>query len=496
MTVFTFANTRDAGQIEALTASLQAAVPGDPPLLIAADQEGGQLVGLGKGTTAFPGAMALGAADDPALTEAVGLATAREMRALGVTVCYAPVCDLALTPRNTALGTRSFGSRPEAVARHAAAFVRGLAAGGVVATPKHFPGKGAVSVDTHVRLGVIEQDREGLSGRELVPFRACFEAGAGMVMSGHFALPAVTGDDDLPATLSRAIMSDLLRGELMFDGLAITDAIDMKALAQGSGQLVEAITALRAGVDLLLATPDRTAQRRLEDGLRQAARRGLVPAARTRAADRRIAAARRWLARFPRPDPAVVRSADHLALARVVAGRALTLVRDEAGLLPIRLGSDDRLALVTPRPRDLTPADSSSAEPLELAAVIRRMHPRLEDVRVPAEPSDADIAAVRERLSGCALAVVGTIATDQQPAQARLVEAVLATGIPTVTVALRTPYDLADYPGAGTHVCAWSIVPSALEALADGLFGRSSMSGRLPVAIPGLHPAGHGLGTA
>jgi beta-N-acetylhexosaminidase len=494
MTIFTYHNTRDAGQIREMTDALLAQVPDDPPLLIAADQEGGQLVGLGPATTAFPGAMALGAADDEALTESVGRATADELRALGATVCYAPVCDLAEAPENMSIGTRAFGSQPELVARHAAAFSRGLAGGGVAATPKHFPGKGAVTVDTHFSLGVVDRDRAGLLARELAPFRASFDAGARMVMSGHFALPGVTGEDALPATLSRVIMHDILRRELGFRGVSITDALDMKALAQGAGQLVEAISALRAGVDLLLCTPDRPAQRRLEDGLAQAVLRGLIPPERTRQSLRRVAALRRWLGRFPRPDMAVVKGAAHAHLARRAAAASLTLVRDDEGLLPLRLPADAPLAVITPSPRDLTPADSSSLEPLDLASEIRRHHASVREIVVPAEPGDPDIASVRSAVAACAAAVLGTIATNAQPAQARLAEAVLSTRVPTVSVALRTPYDLADYPAARTYVCAWSIVPASLAALSDGLFGVVPMTGRLPVPIPGLDGVGHGLG--
>jgi beta-N-acetylhexosaminidase len=493
VSLFTFHNTRDAAQLRDLTGALEAAVPGGPPLLVAADQEGGQLVGLGHATTAFPGAMALGAADDASLTEAVGLATARELRALGVTVCYAPVCDLALDPRNVSLGTRSFGSRPDAVATHAAAFTRGLAAGGVAATAKHYPGMGAVTVDTHHALGVIDRDRDGLLSRELAPFRAAVAAGARLVMTGHFAVPGVTGSDELPATLSPQLVSGLLRRDLGFEGVAITDAIDMRALAQGSGQLVEAIAALRAGVDLLLGTPDRRALRRLEDGLRQAGVRGLVPASGSRAAHRRVARVRRWLAGFERPEAAVVRSEAHLRLARRAAARSITLVRDEGGLVPLRLERGQRLAVVTPEPRDLTPADSSSAEPLDLAGALRRGHPEVVAVRVPANPGEADVAGARLAVEGSAAVVVGTVATDVQPGQARLVEALLGTGLPVVTVALRTPWDLADYPAAGTHLCAWSIVPAALEALADALLGRAAIEGRLSAPVPGLYPAGHGM---
>jgi beta-N-acetylhexosaminidase len=496
VSLFLHANARDAGSLAELTGRLHSADPGGLPLLIAADQEGGQLVGLGHDTTRFPGAMALGAAGDEALTAEVGEATARELRALGITVCYAPVCDLATEPGNVSLGTRAFGSDPQAVARQAAAFAAGLQRGGVVATAKHFPGFGSVTSDPHFALGAVEGDLARLTGHELVPFRAAIEAGAGMVMSAHVALPGLTGDRELPATIARPVMTDLLRRRLGFRGVSITDAMDMRALAQGSAQIVDAIMALRAGVDLLLLTPDRTAGRRLEAGLEQAARRGLLAAGAIAGSERRVLRLRRWLTGFERPPLAAVRCAEHEALARRSAAAAVTLVRDDDGLLPLRPAPGARLLVVTPQPRDLTPADSSSTEPLDLAAEIRRSHPATEAVRVAAEPGDAEIAAVRAAAASCSLVVVGTIATGVQPAQARLVTALLQAGTPVVSVALRTPYDLVDYPAARTHLCTYALVPAALAALADVLFGRLPIRGRLPVPLPGLYPRGHGLCSA
>ncbi len=493
VTVFLRANARDAGQLAGLTERLHSAAPGRVPLLIGADQEGGQLVGLGRATTRFPGAMALGAADDEALTEEVGRATAAELRALGMTVCYAPVCDLALTPANVSLGTRAFGSDPSHVARHAAALTRGLQAGGVGATPKHFPGFGAVDSDPHYRLGVVEADRDLLESREFTPFRSAFEAGAGMVMSAHVALPAITGQRTLPATVSRAVMHDLLRRELGFEGVSITDAMDMKAVGQGTAGVVDSLVALRAGVDLLLLTPKRAAQRRLEEGLRQAALRGLIPLARVRASNARIMRLRRWLAGFEWPPREVVRSEAHRALARRAAAAAITLVRDDAGLLPLRPRPGDRIAVIAPAPRELTPADSSADEALAFADAIRRHHPQVLDIRVASEPGDEDISLAREAAVNAEIAVVVTLASNVQPAQARLAAAVLEAGTPTVTVAMRTPYDLADYPRATTHLCAYAIVPCSIGAAADVLFGRAPVSGRLPVDIPGLYPRGHGM---
>ncbi|MEX1336229.1 MAG: glycoside hydrolase family 3 N-terminal domain-containing protein [Candidatus Limnocylindrales bacterium] len=493
VTVFLRANAADGDAVAALTEELHAAAPGHLPLLIGADQEGGQLVGLGHDTTRFPGAMALGAADDLSLTEANGRAMGRELRALGITVDYAPVCDVAVEPANASLGTRAFGSDPAGVARHAAALVRGLQEGGVVATPKHFPGFGAVDTDPHFELGSIDLDLDGLEARELVPFQAAIEAGAGMVMSGHVALPAVTGDRALPATVSRLVMHDLLRSRLGFNGVSITDAMDMKAVAQGVGGVIDSIVALRAGVDLLLMTPDVAAQRRLAEGLRQAALRGLVPAGRIRASQRRILRLRRWLKYFAWPERAYVRSQAHEDLALRTARAAITLVRDEAGLLPLRPTDGEPVLVITPQPRELTPADSSADEPLALAQVVRRHHRTVVDLRVPAEQTDEDIRAARVAALQATCGIVAPLATNVQPSQAHLVEAVLETGTPSVTVAMRTPYDLADYPRAATHLCSYSIVPASVGAVAEAVFGRSPLSGRLPVDIPGLYPRGHGL---
>lgn len=493
VTVFLRANAADGDGLSALTEKLHSAAPGHLPLLIGADQEGGQLVGLGHDTTRFPGAMALGAADDPALTEATGRAMGRELRALGITVDYAPVCDVAVEPGNVSLGTRAFGSEPSMIARHTAALTRGLQEGGVVATPKHFPGFGAVDVDPHFELASIDRDIAALEACELIPFRAAIEAGAGMVMSGHVALPAVTGDRALPATLSRLVMHELLRNRLGFNGVSITDAMDMKAVAQGVGGVVDSIVALRAGVDLLLLTPDRAAQRRLEDGLRQASVRGLVPASRIRAAQRRLLRLRRWLKHFTWPERTYVLSEGHRDLARRSARAALTLVRDEADLLPLRPAEGQRILVITPQPRELTPADSSADEPLALADAVRRHHDRVSGLRVPAEPTEEDVRAAREAAASADVVIVGTLATNVQPGQARLVAAVLETGTPTVTVAMRTPYDLADYPRSATHLCSYSIVPASVGAVADALFGRSPIGGHLPVDIPGLYPRGHGL---
>jgi beta-N-acetylhexosaminidase len=493
ITLFRNLNVREPGQVRELTSSIQRAAR--DTLLIAADQEGGQLLALGDGPTAFAGNMAVGAVGDEVLAEQVGAATGRELRAMGVTVAYAPVCDVASNPANPALGIRSFGDDPPAVARLAAATVRGLLAGGVAPTAKHFPGLGDLGADSHHELASVGEpaDRERFERLELVPFRAAIDAGARLVMSAHIAAPALTGAPQVPATLSRRVMTDLLRDDLGFRGLSVTDALDMAALAQGPGQIVDVLAAVGAGVDLLLTTPDGEARLRIETGLRQAARRKLLDRQATMTTLERLAALRSWLSTIPQPDLAVVGSAAHRALARRLAERSVTLVRDDAGLVPIRLPSDASIAVLQPQPVDLTPADTSSHVGPTLAAAIAARHPRVTSFVTGHAPDDAEIAALREAVAGHDLLVIGTISASLEPAQARLVRELLATGMATITVALRTPWDLLAYPSAATHACSYGILPTTVDALVDALFGRIGFSGRLPVTVGDLYPRGHGL---
>lgn len=506
MTLFRYLNVRSPGQVLELTSAFQRAgaaapnaAPADPlgpsPMLVAADQEGGQFLALGEGPTAFAGNMALGAVDDEGLTERVGLAIGTEARAMGVNVVYAPVLDLATNPANPALGIRSFGDLPVAVARHGVAMVWGLQGAGVAATVKHAPGIGHISTDTHHGLAVVDAARDTLEAREFVPFRAAFAAGARLAMSGHGAVPAVSGRDDLPATLSRAVMTDLLRRDLRFEGVTISDALDMRALPQGPAQVLDVIAAVRAGVDLLLASADAVALTRIEATLVRAVALELLDPAEVAATERRVAALRAWLGSTgPAPDLSVVGCAEHRALAAELASRSITLVRDPRGVLPL-LGRDrdtdpDRgpLLAIMPRPADLTPADTSSSVAPGLAAALRRYHDEVEEIIVDQAPDSDSIAGVRDRAAQARAVVIGTIDGHRQPAQLDLVEAIAATGTPTIAVAMRGPWDVAAYPPTVAALATYSILPAPMAALAAVLAGEADAPGGLPVAITDLVP--------
>jgi beta-N-acetylhexosaminidase len=499
MTVFRHHNVRSPGQVRELTEAFQragaanagggAGGAGTAPLLVAADQEGGQLQGLGDAPTHFAGNMALGAVGDEALAERVGAAIGLESRAMGINVVYAPAVDLASEPGNVGLGVRSFGDDPAAVGRLGGAMVRGLQRADVAATIKHFPGLGQTGTDTHHGLGVVELSRAELEATALAAFRAAIASGPRLVMSTHVAVPALTGDRALPATLSPEVMRGLLRDELGFAGVTISDALDMRALAQGAAQAVQIIAVVRAGVDLLLCSADRRAQRRIEQALAAAASRGVFDEGDLAASSARIAVLRSWLASAGQaPDLSVVGCAEHRALSRELAERSVTLVRGagDAGDAGTLLPAHPTILAIMPQPTDLTPADTSSTVTPGLARALRMRFDSVEEVVVGVAPTPGEIASLRERAAGFDAVVVGTIDAIRQPSQFELVEALAATGRQVVAVALRTPWDVARYPASVAAACTYSILPDSLEALAAALAGAVPFAGRLPVAVPGV----------
>jgi beta-N-acetylhexosaminidase len=288
-------------------------------------------------------------------------------------------------------------------------------------------------------------------------------------MVGHYGLPAITGDRSLPTSASELVMRDLLRGELGFEGVIITDALDMGGFA---GVATE--DPLHAGADLLLYGP---------------AQKAMLPDYPV-AVGGRVADLFEWLAPFGTPSLDLVGSDAHRALAAELAARAVTLVRDEDGILPLRPASEHRILTIMPRPTDLTPADTSSMVEPGLGDAIRSHHPATSEIIVSREPGRGEVVGAVESARAHDIVVVGTIEADA--GQGRLVEEILATGVPTVTVAMRTPYDLSRYPSSRTHLCSYGILPPSMRALSDAIFG-ARIDGRLPASIPGLYPVGHGL---
>ena len=278
ITLFRSYNIDNPQQVKRLTGLFQDAAhkAGLPPLLIAVDQEGGQLMAIGNGTTSLPGNMALGATGSVDLSRRSGEVLGRELAAMGINVNYAPCCDVNLNPNNPVIGIRSFGEDPAMVADLASEMVTGIQSAGVVATAKHFPGHGDTARDSHVGLPVIPHSLDRLHQVEFVPFESAIRAGTKMVMTAHLALPAIDGSDAPPATLSSSVLKGLLREQLGFRGVIITDAMDMHAISQGDALGANAVRAAAASADLLLITTNPNDQSLIHASLLRAAKDGTL----------------------------------------------------------------------------------------------------------------------------------------------------------------------------------------------------------------------------
>ncbi len=288
-------NVVDSDQVAALTATLRAE---RPDVIVAIDEEAGDVTRIESGLgSSRPGNLALGMVDDPALTEAVASDLGAELAALGITLNYAPDADVNSDPDNPVIGVRSFGADPARVARHTAAWVRGLQASGVAACAKHFPGHGDTRIDSHHDLPRIVGDRTRLDAVELAPFRAALSAGVQAVMSGHLLVPVL--DPDLPASLSRRILTGLLRDELGFAGVVVTDAVEMRAVADRYGFAGAAVRALAAGADAICVGGERAdedAAQQLRDAIVAAVVAGELPEERLVEAAKRVSLLASWTA--------------------------------------------------------------------------------------------------------------------------------------------------------------------------------------------------------
>lgn len=486
VTLFRELNLESPSQTADLVDALQSMNSADAPLLIAIDQEGGQLQGL-VGSTPFAGNMALGAADDIGLTRRVTAAMGAELAAVGINLNYAPVADIASRPRNPSLGVRSFGEGPARVAAHVAASVSGYRDAGVLCTLKHFPGKGEAQVDPHYELPRMDLDLGRLETVELAPFVAGIGAGADLVMTGHYGVPALTGSKTTPVSMSRQAIDGHIRGRMGFDGLVITDALDMGALAQGPEQVDDIIASLQGGTDLLLVMADDALRERARLAVERGAESGAIDTVTLTSSRRRIEKARRGLTTGT-PDPNPVGS--HHELAHELARSALTLVKDEKDILPLRLDTNSRVLVLEPEPTNVTPADTTALYTPSLAESMRSRHGSVSGVVYAHDPSPSEIAGIVRLAEDADVVIIGTVNATE--GQAGLVEAISRLGTPTVTIAMREPQDLPTYPAVTTHICTYGSHRPSTDAVVDAMFGHAGFPGRLPVSIPGLYPIGHG----
>ena len=458
-------NIQTASQVARLSRQLQQAATGQRagvPLLIGTDQEGGIVSRLGGVGTLFPGEMASGATRDPAEIFAQERVAGTELRALGINLDYAPVADVNVDPANPVIGIRSFGSDPGLVSAMTKAAVAGFHAAGEAATAKHFPGHGDTDVDSHTGLPIIHHTLAQWWRIDAPPFEAAIGAGVDEIMIAHIVVPALDRSR-VPASLSRTIVTGILRDKLGYHGVVTSDSLQMAAVLDGRSGAQSAVEAIEAGCDQVLMPDNLPAA---YHALLTAVRTGRIAAAQLDASLTRIISLKFARGLLPhlaagRADPQV-HTAQQGAVAQQLADRAVTMVRNRgaasgtARVLPIRPGQSVYLA---------GPAAPGLAAPLQAELGAR-------GGRLVAAPGRADVI------------VVATLDAIGDPAQQRLVAGLVATGKPVVVVAMGEPYDLGLFPGSAAAIATYSDSGVSIIATAAVLAGRLSPSGRLPVSIP------------
>ncbi|MFI2210993.1 glycoside hydrolase family 3 protein [Streptomyces sp. NPDC020141] len=497
-------NAREPRQIADLSNGIQRAGLAQPtpvPLLVSVDQEHGAVVArIGKPATQLPGAMALGAGRSRGDARSAGRIAGAELAAMGVRHNYAPVADVNVNPANPVINIRSFGSDPNATARMVSSQVRGYQSADVAACAKHFPGHGNTSVDSHTDLPSISHTREEWDRIDAPAFRAAIAAGIDSIMTAHIQFPALDPSND-PATLSRPILTGILREELGFDGVVVTDALNMQGVRTKYGEARVPVLALKAGVDQLLY-PENLAL--AWNAVLEAVRKGELTEARLDESILRILRLKEKLGLFR--DPYVShREVDrtvgvprHLAEAARIAERTTTLLVNKDGLLPLNRRRHKNLLVVG---LDSRPPNQYNPRPI---AALRGAFADLgfsatalpfEKSPTPAQVDQAVAAAV-----GKDAVVVVTYNVDAASGQRALVSRLMATGVPVVALAVRNPYDIAQLGDVPAALASYGWSEVELTAAARVIAGRVEPEGRLPVPVPraddpstALFPVGHGL---
>ena len=467
----------------------------DLPLLMAADLEWGPGTRL-RGATVLPINMAVAAAGPSRMAYEAGRITALEARAAGIHLAFAPVADVNVNPDNPVINTRSYGSDPSEVADRVVEFIRGAREAGLMTVVKHFPGHGDTETDSHLAMPVLDVDRIRLDEVELAPFRSAIAAGVDGVMTAHLAVPALDPRAGLrPATLSPPILTGLLRENLGFRGLVVTDALHMDGVMGHGGAGEVAVAAVQAGADILLIPPD---EEEAIDALVEAVERGEVSESRIDRSVRRVLSAK--AAAGLRDDRSVhmgqvltqVGRFEHEEWSRKAAERSLTLVRAERSSLPLKL-EDQRLALVVYDDR----RGHGSGDVLE--SRLRERGGRVTTIRLSERSSGDELTRASRILRQSDVAVFASFSRALPwkgelglPEEVAAVAAEVAAAGGTL-ISFGDPYLMRQIPSARTYLIAWSEADVTQEAVARALTGQIPVTGRLPIDLPQGHSVGEGL---
>jgi beta-N-acetylhexosaminidase len=465
------------------------------PLFMACDHEGGHVRFMRTVATQVPSNMGIAATGDPASARESASIQAAELRAVGVNWNFSPVVDVNNNPENPVIGVRAYSDDPAVVSAFAREAIGGYQGAGLLACAKHFPGHGDTTLDSHIDLPVVPHDRSRLDRLELPPFRDAIAAGVASFMTAHVRMPAL--DPDRVGTLSRPILTDLLRHEMGFGGIVVTDSMDMVAVAEYWEDGEAAIESILAGCDVILTGRYPDKNQRVFEALLQAVKSGRIPRERFESAVHRLLEAKARVALDGGdPDRAEreVGKEEHKRRALELARKSITLVRDDAGALPLPRDLKEKLVVLSPVATKRTMMEQWTAGSSPLGTEIARRAPGAVTIDMEYPLSAETQQHISRATQQAQAVVVGTLNAVLDPDQVALLESLRAqTNARIAVVAMRMPYDLLRVLWVPTYLCAYTTVEPTAAAVAEVLFGEVQPRGQLPVELPGLYPRGYKL---
>lgn len=492
-------NVENPRQVAELSLSLQeiAAKQGEPPLFICIDQEGGMVARIDwDSVTLIPGNMALGATRDSKLAYEAARICGEELLKMGINMNFAPSVDVNNNAKNPVIGVRSYGESPQLVAELGAAQIRGLQDANVSATAKHFPGHGDTAVDSHHGLAAVPHNEERLMNVELVPFKRAIDQGVDCIMTAHVMFPAFESDE-VPATLSRHVLTDLLRSRMGYNGVIVTDCLEMHAISKVYGIPQGAVMAVAAGADLVLISHTHSEQVAAIEALVEAVRSGQIDEAQIDASVDRLLALKEKrsmdvLTTVTDTFEQQFGAAESKDIVRQICESSITLVKDE-GQLPLK---DVSTLVIWPEVRERTEVDEPIHQPYTLATALAEELSNVTEYRIGTYPKPDEVTAAIEEAKKYDQVVIVTYnaVSDLHEGQVEIVKQIHAMDHNrTVVASTRNPYELNQFPEIDTYLCCYENRPATMKALAQILAGRREAKGVLPVTLNEQYPFGHGI---
>ncbi len=481
-------NFESPDQIKVLSSALQDLAISSRnglPLIISIDQEGGVVTRL-KGVTHYPGCMIIGATRSSELSFRAGKASARELMKLGINMNLAPVLDVNNNPENPVIGVRSFGEDPELVAELGTAFIRGMQEGGIISCAKHFPGHGDTVTDSHLDLPVIKHERKRLAEVEFYPFEKAIKNGVDSIMAAHVYFPAIEPEPGIPATLSYRVLTRLLRKEMGYKGLIITDCMEMNAIAKTFGTIKGAVKAIQAGCDMVLISYNPLHQKAAIEEVISAVKSGVISEdtieqSVTRVLklkEKRIGLEFEEYGVFSEFIPEKIHD-EGRAVSFEIARRGVTLVRDQKKLLPVREDKYNRIVILDCFQGPLSMVEDNSIEKTSLLKHLQFKNLDIVNYHLEEEKKDIqDLVFNRNDL-----VVFYSYDAIHNRWQERIVTRLLEQSIDVIVVAIRNPYDLRVFPKISTYLTTYDFSPTNLEVVGEIISGKWKPVGKLPVTI-------------